>query len=124
MSRQIAIAYAVAGLSVAVAAVTVVGSTVGLLGGDDAPSEALVVPGSGVDAVAARDWSTVDDARASSAAGVDEDPVEIVYVDAPASRGGDDDADSDEDSDSEGRSRRTARFDDGDSDRGSDRRRW
>lgn len=82
MTRQIALAYAVAGLSIAIALVALTSSTIGLLSTPDAafvearPDESVVLASAGASSFAIP-------AQESEASSTNE-PVEYVYVDEPA----------------------------------------
>ncbi|PKN57432.1 MAG: hypothetical protein CVU56_10550 [Deltaproteobacteria bacterium HGW-Deltaproteobacteria-14] len=90
MNRQIALAYAIAGLAVAVALIVIVGTTGGLFGGSDPAPEVIAeaAPGA-LTAPLAPSQPLPLPASPDGAA------PEIVYVDAPAAGGrrGDDDDD-------------------------------
>lgn len=83
MNKQIALAYGIAGLAVAVALITVIDTNTGLFGRSDGQAAVTPAPEQTVEAVQVEPAANV-----SSTMNADEalePPVEVVYVDEPAS---------------------------------------
>lgn len=112
MNKHIAFAYAITGLAVAVAAVTTIGSSYGLLGKDaergtaaaeQAPAAAEATPrmveGEPPPQAPPLPVGSATDAPPTAPTPFEraEQPVEVVYVDEPAQRREDDDDDDDDD---------------------------